>query len=408
MKKVKLGEIADVNKNTFLINQFDEILYLDTSSVTKGVFDDFMHLTKNGVIPSRAKRAVKDKTIIYSTVRPNLEHYGIFENPKDNIVVSTGFATIDVIDNLADPKFLYYNLTQNKYTNALHTIATNNVSSYPSINPSDLENLELEFPDFPTQTAIAQVLSSLDEKIELNNKINKELEAMAKQLYNYWFLQFDFPDKKGKPYKSSGGIMVYNETLKREIPIGWSVIPLSHILQENKETIKSDVRDLPSIDLSVMPNNSLCLNERGNGNDFAANKYILKKYNILFGSIRPYLKKAGFSPFEGLLNSSVIVLHSIKSENYSFGLCTIVSEPLFNFAITRSNGNGTRMPTISGEELLQFPVAFSSIYSKLFNQKVFKYWEYIANNINENIELAAFRDFLLPLLMNGQVKIKST
>jgi len=107
MKKVKLGDIAEINSKTFPINDFDEILYLDTSSVTKGVFDDFVRLSKDEKIPSRAKRAVRDKTIVYSTVRPNLQHFGIFENPQENIVVSTGFATIDVKDNLVDPKYLY-------------------------------------------------------------------------------------------------------------------------------------------------------------------------------------------------------------------------------------------------------------------------------------------------------------
>jgi type I restriction enzyme, S subunit len=142
MNKVKLGDIAEINSKTFSINDFDEILYLDTGSVTKGIFDDFVRLSKDDNIPSRAKRAIKDKTIVYSTVRPNLQHFGIFENPQENIVVSTGFATIDVKDTLVDPKYLYYNLTQDNYTNALHTIATNNVSSYPSINPSDLVKLK--------------------------------------------------------------------------------------------------------------------------------------------------------------------------------------------------------------------------------------------------------------------------
>ena len=190
MNKVKLGEIAKINSTTFRVDNFDEILYLDTSSVTKGAFDDFIHLSKNDTIPSRAKRAVRNKTIVYSTVRPNLQHFGIFDNPEENIVVSTGFATIDVIDNLVNPKFLYYYLTQDKFTNYLHTIATNNVSSYPSINPSDLENLDLEVPkDIKTQTAIARVLSSLDDKIELNNKINAALEKLAKTIYEYSFVQ---------------------------------------------------------------------------------------------------------------------------------------------------------------------------------------------------------------------------
>ena len=90
----------------------------------------------------------------------------------------------------------------------------------PTVHITDLK---IKFPFFDNQQKISNVLSSLDSKIELNNKINKELESMAKTLYDYWFVQFDFPDENGKPYKSSGGKMVYNQELKREIPEGWGV-----------------------------------------------------------------------------------------------------------------------------------------------------------------------------------------
>ena len=91
------------------------------------------------------------------------------------------------------------------------------------VNEGALKLQVLPLPDKFTQQKIAKVLSDLDSKIEINNKINAELEAMAKTLYDYWFVQFDFPDANGKPYKSSGGKMVWNEELKREIPVGWEV-----------------------------------------------------------------------------------------------------------------------------------------------------------------------------------------
>ncbi|MDR0367756.1 MAG: restriction endonuclease subunit S [Bacteroidales bacterium] len=179
IQKVKLADVADVNCNTFRTSDFDEILYFDTSSVTKGVFGDYIKLSKNDVIPSRAKRAVKNNTIVYSTVRPNLQHFGILKNPKENTVVSTGFATVDAKKNI-NPAYLYYCLTQDKYTDYLHTVAANNVSAYPSINPGDLEKLELEIPDLATQHRIAAVLSCLDEKIVLNNRINDNLPTPAR------------------------------------------------------------------------------------------------------------------------------------------------------------------------------------------------------------------------------------
>lgn len=221
MQKVKLGDISKLNAETFK-NNFNKIYYLDTSSVTKGRFEKYSVFENGAKIPSRAKRAVKDKTIVYSTVRPNLKHFGILKEPSENIVVSTGFTTIDV-KNFVDAKYIYYFLTQNSLTNKLDTIASNNVSSYPSIKPSDLENIELALPTLLVQQKISKVLSNIDDKIELNYKINMELEQMARQIYEYWFLQFDFPDENGNPYKSSGGKMVQSNILKREIPIEWEV-----------------------------------------------------------------------------------------------------------------------------------------------------------------------------------------
>ena len=103
-------------------------------------------------------------------------------------------------------------------------------SVFNTINLATFELMEIEIHDtIPEQRKVTKILSDLDEKIELNNKINSKLEAMAKLIYDYWFVQFDFPDKNGKPYKSSGGKMVYNEVLKREIPEGWDVKKLSQI-----------------------------------------------------------------------------------------------------------------------------------------------------------------------------------
>ena len=213
MKKIniEIGKISKLNlKSLSTSDCFDIIQYLDTGNITKNNILNLQILKpKKDKIPSRAKRRVKKNTIIYSTVRPNQEHYGFLENPENNLIVSTGFTTIDIIDENIDPKFIYYLITQKQITDYLHTIGMSATSSYPSIKPEDIGNLKFKISEkLADQQKIASVLSTLDAKIELNNKINTELEAMAKSLYDYWFVQFDFPDGNGKPYKSSGGEMV--------------------------------------------------------------------------------------------------------------------------------------------------------------------------------------------------------
>lgn len=129
-------------------------------------------------------------------------------------------------------QYLYFFLTQKNVTDRLIVIASGATTSYPSLNPEDILNLEIILPDKKegAKKNFRYSFSRFEEKISLNNRINIELEAMAKTIYNYWFVQFDFPNEEGKPYKASGGAMEYNEELKTEIPIGWKDGRLEEII----------------------------------------------------------------------------------------------------------------------------------------------------------------------------------
>ena len=123
-------------------------------------------------------------------------------------------------------------------------------------------------------------------KVRTNNKINDNLEQQAKLLYDYWFTQFDFPDENGKPYRTSGGKMVWNEQLKRDIPEGWEVKSLTEILQKNTDVF--DYQSIqPAVDLSIMPSNSIAISQLNSSNSFTTNLFTMNKGDILFGSIRP-------------------------------------------------------------------------------------------------------------------------
>src|SRR5690606_29240088 len=161
-----------------------------------------------------------------------------------------------------------------------------------------LKNLEFVFPDLLTQKSIVKVLSDLDAKIELNNKINRELEAMAKTLYDYWFVQFDFPNEQGKPYKSSGGKMVYNAGLKREIPEGWEVKTISKWIKEVKsgDWGREEVEGNYQLEVSCISGADLNgLN--GNGELKAPTRVILdKNSNKLLNSYDLIVEISGGSP----------------------------------------------------------------------------------------------------------------
>ena len=184
-KNFSLGEVCVINANSYSKNDnWTFVNYLDTGNITANKIESIQHINiLEEKLPSRAKRKVKTDSIIYSTVRPNQRHYGIIKSQPKNFLVSTGFAVIDVNPEIVDANFLYYRLTQNEIVQHLQSIAEQSTTAYPSIRPIDIGNLKFELPPLDTQKKIAAVLSALDDKIELNNAINKNLEEQILTLY---------------------------------------------------------------------------------------------------------------------------------------------------------------------------------------------------------------------------------
>ena len=408
-RQITIGEIAEINANSLTQkDMFQEIMYLDTGNITRNEIDNIQVLNvMMDKIPSRAKRKVKDKTIIYSTVRPNQEHYGFLENPGDNFIISTGFSTIDVYDENTDEKFIYYLLTQKHITDYLHTIGENSVSSYPSINPDDIANLKFAVPDLKTQQSIAAVLSALDKKIALNKQINARLEEMAKTLYDYWFVQFDFPDANGKPYKSSGGEMVFDETLKREIPKGWEVKSLWKIakyfngLALQKYRPENELDDfLPVIKIREMNEGVSSNTERAKTN--IPKEAIIDDGDILF-SWSATLEIKIWSQGKGALNQHIFKVTSSEYPKYFFYFELLnYLKHLKMIAYLRK----TTMGHITQDHLKQ---AYICIPSQPLLEKLEKIVTPIFQKMlitqKQNHQLTQLRDFLLPMLMNGQVSV---
>lgn len=295
------------------------------------------------------------------------------------------------------PKYCYYLLK------ALNLESYSTSTGVPTLNRNFIHPLKVPYHTVDEQKKIAKILSTIDQKIELNNKINAELEQMAKTLYDYWFVQFDFPNAHGKPYKSSGGAMTFNKTLNRPIPTGWEVVRLKDIMKKRTEPSEPNAK-LKCIDLSVMPSSSLSINEHSSGDTFNSNMKKMHRKDILFGSIRPYLKKAGIAPFDGLRAGTVHAFAPTEDKDHSLALTLLTSERFFQYAISRSGGS-TRMPSISADDILDYSLAYNEDISEKYNNLVEKFTEKIIHNIEESQNLAHLRDWLLPMLMNGQVRV---
>ena len=177
IRLVKIGDIVTTNASSYSSkDHWEYVNYLDTGNITQNVIDSIQRIDlTQEKLPSRAKRKVKGNSIVYSTVRPNQLHYGIIRNQPENFLVSTGFTVIDVDERQAVAEYVYYFLTQKEIVESLQAIGEQSVSTYPSIKPSDIEDIEIPLPSLDIQNKIVGILKSLDAKIKTNSDINNNL-----------------------------------------------------------------------------------------------------------------------------------------------------------------------------------------------------------------------------------------
>lgn len=286
-----------------------------------------------------------------------------------------------------DVEYIYYllkNLKLNEYKTG---------SGVPTMNRNHLHPLKIQaFLGIPTQKSIAHILSTLDQKIAINNQINAQLEQMAKTLYDYWFVQFDFPDENGKPYKSSGGEMVYNDTLKREIPKGWEVKGLGEIADLYQPQTLSE-KDLI---------------EEGKYLVYGANgiigKYFRYNHNEPVIAIACRGNSCGTinvtQPLSWITGNAMVVKPKLDYTCIDYIKNTLI---ISNVEKTIS---GSAQPQITRTNLA--PLSFICPSEKLlraYANKVQAAFELRMKTFEQNQQLTQLRDFLLPMLMNGQVGV---
>lgn len=275
-----------------------------------------------------------------------------------------------------------------------------------SFNEDIFSFLKLYLPEYEQQKEIGDFLYLLEKKIQLNNAINAELESIARTLYDYWFTQFDFPDKNGKPYRASGGMMVWNEELKQEIPKGWKVVTLRDVLDNITEGTKpgEHLKGLFYSPLDVIPTRKMSF-YGGQSYESANSSLLLYKENdILLGAMRVHFHRVCISAHDGITRSTTIVLRPKKNGQIPFLFQVINSEKTIAHAVNLSGKSQQPYINWEGElENYKFAIPCDEQLVLHYSKHVSSLISRVKNNERENYELAAFRNFLLPLLMNGQV-----
>lgn len=375
---MKISEFCLLNGTSLKKNEGKEgYLYLDTANITNGVIDSFQKYGSYEELPSRARRKVSNNSIVYSTVRPNQQHFGIITEPPDNLIVSTGFCVIDVDEKIADPRYVYYYLSQSSITKKLHAIAEQATTAYPSIKAKDLGDLEIDLPDLDRQHEVAQILTSLDKKILLNSAINDNLYEIVDAFYKKLFTAGDLKLTTIGQYMEriySGG------TPSTSNPSYWNGVYNWFSSGETRNPfVVSTEKTITQV-----------------GIDNSSTK-LANKYDVVIASAGQGFTRGQTSMLllDTYVNQSVIVLHGAKNimpyvfwnlrQRYN-ELRAISDTSSIRGSLTTKTLSRLEIPEISDTEIIEF----SKIAWPAINQ--------IENNLNENKQLIVLRDLMLSKL----------
>ncbi|MGQ7659052.1 restriction endonuclease subunit S [Streptococcus suis] len=405
MSEVKLGDIGKISMcKRILKSQTNEVSGIPFYKISTfgGIADVFIDeaifheykekysYPKKGDILISAAGTV-GKTVIYTG--------------EDAYFQDSNIVWIDNNEKIVTNQYLYYFYQTNPF------VSTNGSTIKRLYNDNIRETKIKNVPSIEAQNKVTKVLEYLDQKIALNNQINEELEAMAKTLYDYWFVQFDFPDENGKPYKSSGGKMVYNDQLKREIPEGWRVKQLGDI-ETNIVTGKTPSRsipenfggDIPFITIGDIRGNTFIFSSAETLSDLGADGQ-RKKYlppNSLCVSCIATVGEIGFTTQLSQTNQQI---NSIIFNDVSHMYFLYFALKLFFESSKTKTGN--TFANMSKDDFSNILIIYpDSSVIKNYYEKVTSMFDKIKCLQLQNQELTQLRDWLLPMLMNGQVKVE--
>ena len=412
LKKYKLGDVADIvngaTPSTHNSENYDGSIIWITPKDLSGQKQKIIRRGQRNISEIGFNNCSAQMIPPYNILMSSRAPIGLLAINENECCTNQGFKNLVLDKSICDTDYMYYYLQFHmKEIEALGSGTT-----FKEISKSALQGLEIRLPDLEKQRDIAKCLSDLDRKIELNKQINDNLEAMAKQLYDYWFVQFDFPNEEGKPYKSSGGAMVWNEKLKREIPEGWyaeNICKIANILSGgtpskavdeywNNGTIpffgptdcNGSVFQIKTADHITQKGLEHCASS-------------LFEEGIVIITARGSIGKLVIVGTPMAMNQSCYALQSKEREyEYLYFLTTQLIDCL------KAKGSGSVFKSIIASDIEHSTlcVATENVVSD-FCKKVKPLFEKLKTNTIEIAELTKQRDELLPLLMNGQAMVNS-
>ena len=410
-KEYKLGKVIETVSKTFKFSD-KKVVFLNTSDTLEGKVINH-NLFDPKKLPGQAKKTIQPNDILYSEIRPENKRFAFVDFDSSNYVVSTKLMVLRVLNKeIISPKYLYYFLTSDEIVSYLQMLAESRSGTFPQIRFEEVSLLDIKLPPLIVQNKIVELVASLDDKIELNNKINQELENLAQTLFKQWFIDFEFPNQNGEPYKSSGGEMIDSEL--GEIPEGWEVGVLDDILEVKGGTTPStkepsywdgdfhwtSPRDLSNLQFPVLIDTDKKVTTKGLKKISSG---LLPKGTLLLSSRAP-IGYLAITEIETAINQGYIAINGREGLSNIYILYWLKLN--MNSVIERANGS--TFLEISKTNFKQINCIIPSF--QILNNYIWQVeilFEQLKSNLLENRELTNLRDTLLPKLISGELEVNN-
>lgn len=383
--EVKLGELIESVSVTHSLND-DKVIFLNTSDILEGKVLHHMYSPVKG-LPGQAKKSIKKHDILFSEIRPANKRFAYIDFDADDYVVSTKLMVLRRISGRINNRFLYHILTSREMLDYLQGVAEARSGTFPQITFNELRKIKISLPPYNEQVGICNVIESIQGKIDLNNAINKNLEEKAQALFKRWFVDFEFPNENGEPYKSSGG--EFEESEMGLIPKGWRVTLLGDIIEVNSGKRPSTREEQPNNEYSVPLIGASGIMGYVKELLYSAPIIITGRVGTL-GIIQRFCQKCWPSD-----NTLVI-----QSNYYEFVYQHL---KLVDF---RSLNRGSTQPLVTQTDVKNLKVLLpdESLINS-FENIASSFYALINKNNYENRQLENIRDTLLPKLMSGEIRV---
>lgn len=410
-KEYILGELIQTVSKTFKFSDM-RVIFLNTSDTLKGKVINHNYFEPKK-LPGQAKKSIQKNDILYSEIRPTNRRYAFVDFESSNYVVSTKLMVLRVLDKeIICSKYLYYFITSNDIVNYLQMLAESRSGTFPQIRFEEISLLNIKLPPLNVQNQIVELISSLDDKIELNNQINENLEILAQSLFKQWFVDFEFPDKKENPYKSSGGKMIESEL--GEIPKGWKVYSMDELLETVSKTYPlKKVKEVVFLNTGDIQDGKFLHKNFSNPENLPGQaKKSIAQNDILYSEIRPANKRFAYVYFDAsqyVVSTKLMVMRSKVEINSLFQYFYLTQQESIKYLQHLAESRSGTFPQITFSEVSTIKIALPDfeLVNTFVEIALKPYYDNQFQVKDENEKLILLRDLLLPKLISGELEVKA-